>query len=348
MFERFNDQSRRVVVLAQEEARAFNHNYIGTEHLLLGLLREGKGTAARVLESANVTLDAARGELETIIGRGSQQPSGHIPFTARAKKSLELSLRETLQLGDGYIGTGHLLLGLTRQGDSVAAQILGKLGADPKDLSERVTRELHDHPEQHADVRTVPADPEQRITLRQPHEVQGLLDVIDERLSAIERHLRITPAAPDRLRAFDAQIAQVRREKEAAIEAQDFEKAAALRAREKQLVTERLRAMREMEAGVRQGAETGQAAETGHGAETGQATEAGAGLGRETGTDAESGQDAEAGEVVETGKVVESGEVAVDPGEITRLRARLARLEAQLREHDIDPDEPQEPPVAAG
>ena len=134
MFERFTNQSRRVVVLAQEEARMLNHNYIGTEHLLLGLLHEGRGAAARVLTAMDVTLPAARDQVVAIIGRGQAQPSGHIPFTPRAKKSLELSLREALQLGDGYIGTGHLLLGLIHQGDNMALKMLDKLGADLKDL----------------------------------------------------------------------------------------------------------------------------------------------------------------------------------------------------------------------
>src|SRR5215469_3402404 len=143
MFERFTNQSRRAVVLAQEEARMLNHNYIGTEHLLLGLLHEGQGSAARALIAMDVTLGAVREQVVTIIGRGQEEPSGHIPFTPRAKKSLELSLREALQLGDGYIGTGHLLLGLIHEGSGVAVQILDKLGADLKDLRVQVTRELH-------------------------------------------------------------------------------------------------------------------------------------------------------------------------------------------------------------
>src|ERR1700758_4070172 len=152
MFERFTNQSRRVVVLAQEEARTLNHNYIGTEHLLLGLLHEGRGSAARSLAAMDVTLPAARNQALAIIGRGQEPPSGHIPFTPRAKKSLELSLREALQLGDGYIGTGHLLLGLIRQGDNTAVTMLGILGADLNDLRTRVTQELRDHPEEGKDA----------------------------------------------------------------------------------------------------------------------------------------------------------------------------------------------------
>ena len=130
MFERFTDRARRVVVLAQEEARMLNHNYIGTEHILLGLIHEGEGVAAKSLESMNISLEAVRHQVEEIIGQGQQAPSGHIPFTPRAKKVLELSLREALQLGHNYIGTEHILLGLIREGEGVAAQVLVKLGAD--------------------------------------------------------------------------------------------------------------------------------------------------------------------------------------------------------------------------
>src|SRR5215210_3232994 len=130
MFERFTDRARRVVVLAQEEARMLSHNYIGTEHILLGLIHEGEGVAAKALESLDISLEAVRGQVEDIIGQGQQAPSGHIPFTPRAKKVLELSLREALQLGHNYIGTEHILLGLIREGEGVAAQVLQKLGAD--------------------------------------------------------------------------------------------------------------------------------------------------------------------------------------------------------------------------
>ncbi|MGM7666882.1 ATP-dependent Clp protease ATP-binding subunit [Microbacterium sp. A93] len=130
MFERFTDRARRVVVLAQEEARMLNHSYIGTEHILLGLIHEGEGVAAKALESLNISLGAVREQVQEIIGQGQQTPSGHIPFTPRAKKVLELSLREALQLGHNYIGTEHILLGLIREGEGVAAQVLVKLGAD--------------------------------------------------------------------------------------------------------------------------------------------------------------------------------------------------------------------------
>ena len=310
MFERFTNQSRRVVVLAQEEARMLNHNYIGTEHLLLGLLREERGSAARALTAMDVTLAAARDQVVAIIGRGQQQPSGHIPFTPRAKKSLELSLREALQLDDGYIGTGHLLLGLIRQGDNMAVKILGTLGADLDDLRARVIRELRDEPEEGKEAAPVGRRQPQRDV-----SVHGLLDAIDERLSAIERHLGITQPVSAALRTLDEQIAQVRRDKQAAIDVQDFGRAAALRDAEKQLIEERARAELETAAG------------------------AAAAAGAETAAGADG---AEAGDSAET------GEVAGEPDELTRLRAQVARLEERLREHGLEPDEPQEPPVAAG
>jgi len=130
MFERFSDRARRVVVLSQEEARLLNHNYIGTEHILLGLIAETEGVGARALQSLGVRLDSVRHEVEEIIGQGGSPPSGHIPFTPRAKKVLELSLREAMQLGHNYIGTEHVLLGLVREGEGVACQVLVKLGAD--------------------------------------------------------------------------------------------------------------------------------------------------------------------------------------------------------------------------
>jgi ATP-dependent Clp protease ATP-binding subunit ClpC len=143
MFERFTDRARRVVVLAQEEARMLNHNYIGTEHILLGLLREGEGVAAKALESLSISQEAVRQQVEQIIGQGQQAPSGHIPFTPRAKKVLELALREALQLGHNYIGTEHILLGLIREGEGVAAQVLVKLGADLNRVRQQVIQLLH-------------------------------------------------------------------------------------------------------------------------------------------------------------------------------------------------------------
>jgi Clp amino terminal domain, pathogenicity island component len=129
MFERFTDRARRVVVLAQEEARLLNHDHIGTEHILLGLIHEGEGVAYLALTELGISLDAVRAQVEAEIGQGSEAPGGHIPFTPRAKKVLELSLREALQLGHNYIGTEHILLGLIREGEGVAAQVLVGLGA---------------------------------------------------------------------------------------------------------------------------------------------------------------------------------------------------------------------------
>jgi ATP-dependent Clp protease ATP-binding subunit ClpA len=257
MFERFTNQSRRVVVLAQEEARKLDHNYIGTEHILLGLLHEGKGAAAQALTSMGVTLEAGRSQVELIIGRGQSEPSGHIPFTARAKKSLELSLREALQLSHNYIGTGHLLLGLMRQGDNMAVRILGNLHVDLADLRTRVTSEMAEHPEQ-ADEAGVGAPAP--VTLRHRDLIRGLLDSIDARLNTIEEHLGITRAVPDEVRQLEAKIATIRRDKESAVDAQDFGQAAMLRDAEKRLLQERQRIIAEMEAGEDPDAEPAAAA----------------------------------------------------------------------------------------
>jgi ATP-dependent Clp protease ATP-binding subunit ClpC len=142
VFERFTDRARRVIVLAQEEARMLNHNYIGTEHILLGLIHEGEGIAAQAIVSLGVSLEAVRQQVEEIIGQGQSPPTGHIPFTPRAKKVLELGLREALHLGHNYIGTEHLLLGLVREGEGVGAQVLGKLGADLNGVRQQVIQLL--------------------------------------------------------------------------------------------------------------------------------------------------------------------------------------------------------------
>ena len=138
MFERFTDRARRVVVLAQEEARLLNHSYIGTEHILLGLIHEGEGVAAKALESLGISLEAVRSQVEEMIGQGGSSPSGHIPFTPRAKKVLELSLREALQLGHNYIGTEHILLGLIHEGEGVAAKSLESLDISLDAVREQV------------------------------------------------------------------------------------------------------------------------------------------------------------------------------------------------------------------
>ena len=146
MFERFTDRARRVVVLAQEEARMLNHNHIGTEHILLGLIRGGEGVAAEALESLGISLETVRQHVGEITGQGQRAPSGHIPFTPRATKVLELSLREALQLGHNCIGTEHILLGLIREGEGVAAQVLVKLGADPGRIRQQVIQLLAGSP----------------------------------------------------------------------------------------------------------------------------------------------------------------------------------------------------------
>ncbi|MBI4728510.1 MAG: hypothetical protein HY775_03295 [Acidobacteria bacterium] len=150
MFERFNDRARRAVVLAQEEARMLNDNYIGTEHVLLGLVHEGEGVAAKALESLGISLEATRRQVEEIIGRGRDPATGHIPFTPRARKVLELSLREALHLGHGSLGTGHLLLGLIREGEGVGIQVLSRLGADLQGVRNRTLELLAQDPEEPA------------------------------------------------------------------------------------------------------------------------------------------------------------------------------------------------------
>ena len=225
MFERFTDRARRVVVLAQEEARMLNHAHIGTEHLLLGLVHEGQGVAARALEALGISLAEVRREVEEIIGRGERPPSGHIPFTPRAKKVLELSLRESNQLGHQYIGTEHILLGLLREGEGVAAQVLVKMGTDLNRVRQQVIELLHgqsgDRP---------PSG--RRVRARSGGDILDLIDALDQRLEAIERWVGMLPD----LRDLDEGIARVRRDKEAAIEAQDFQTAAALRDKERELV----------------------------------------------------------------------------------------------------------------
>jgi len=145
MFERFTDRARRVVILAQEEARMLDHDYVGTEHLLLGLIHEGGGVAAIVLESLAIRPEVVRERVEAVVGRGEQAPSGHIPFTAQAKDLLRLALEESRALGHSYVGTEHILLGLIHQGDGVAAQVLTDLGADLNGAREQVIRILGEH-----------------------------------------------------------------------------------------------------------------------------------------------------------------------------------------------------------
>jgi ATP-dependent Clp protease ATP-binding subunit ClpC len=203
MFERFTNQSRSAVVAAQEEARSLDHDYIGPEHFLLGLLRGDWGGAVHSLASAGLTLEAARQDVEALTGRGERPPSGHIPFTRPAKKCLELSLRESLALGHDYIGTGHLLLGVISEGDNVAVKVLsGLLGADLGAFRARVILDLEDHQEDHDDIpyaaRMAPSGLlTAQVSLRQvstpsQRAIEALLETIDERLSAIERQLGMT------------------------------------------------------------------------------------------------------------------------------------------------------------
>ena len=185
MFERFTDRARRVVVLAQEEARMLNHNYIGTEHILLGLIHEGEGVAAKGLESLGISLEAVRAQVEEIIGQGQQAPSGHIPFTPRAKKVLELSLREALQLGHNYIGTEHILLGLIREGEGVAAQVLVKLGADLNRVRQQVIQLLSGYQGKEAVTQGGPAEGTPSTSL--------VLDQFGRNLTAAAREGRLDP-----------------------------------------------------------------------------------------------------------------------------------------------------------
>ena len=227
MFERFTDRARRVVVLAQEEARMLNHNYIGTEHILLGLIHEGEGVAARALESLGISLDAVRQQVQEIIGQGEEAPSGHIPFTPRAKKVLELSLREALQLGHNYIGTEHILLGLIREGDGVAAQVLVKLGADLNRVRQQVIQLLHGYQGKELEPGRWPPREGALVT-----KAQARLDAVEGRLAVLEQRVGTGPDTSD----LDKQIDRVRGERHAAADAQEYEQAASLRDREKELL----------------------------------------------------------------------------------------------------------------
>jgi ATP-dependent Clp protease ATP-binding subunit ClpA len=222
MFERFTDRARRVVVLAQEEAQLLNHDYIGTEHLLLGLVHDGEGVAAKALESLGISLEAVRAQVEETIGQGQRAATGHVPFTSRAKKVLELSLREALQFGHNYIGTEHLLLGLVREGEGVAAQVLVKLGGDLSRVRQQVIQLLSGYAGGEAAAEQAAGRP--------------------------TRLVRMT--VPEELRKAEEQLAQVRREKEAAIDAEDFDKAAALRDAERQLLRRLAERERAWTAGV--------------------------------------------------------------------------------------------------
>jgi Clp amino terminal domain, pathogenicity island component len=224
MLERFTDGARRVVVLAEEEARMLDHNWIGTEHLLLGVLREGDGVAARVLESLGISLQPVRQQVEEIIGPVQQVPSEHIPFTPRSKKVLELSLRESLQLGHDRVATGHILLGLIREGDGVAAQVLVRLGADLNQVRQQVIELVSDLRPQSG--RRPPREVVPVIR------VQARLVAVEGRLAAVEQRLGTGPDTSD----LDEQIDRVRGERHAVADAEEYEQAASLREREKELL----------------------------------------------------------------------------------------------------------------
>jgi ATP-dependent Clp protease ATP-binding subunit ClpA len=234
MFERFTDRARRVVVLAQEEARTLNHDYIGTEHLLLGLIHEGQGVAAKALESLGISDEAVTQQIDEIVGRGTKPArSGHIPFTPRAKKSLELSLREALQLGHNYIGTEHILLGLIREGEGPGAQVLTSLNADLDTVRERVVELLRGY--QGKELPALRSGKGGRVKRKLLAEILAHVQSIDSRLSAVEQRVGIGPD----LRDLDKQIKQAHDDKESAIDAQDFETAAVLRDKEKQLLADK-------------------------------------------------------------------------------------------------------------
>jgi ATP-dependent Clp protease ATP-binding subunit ClpA len=237
MFERFTDRARRVMLLAEEEARRLNHDHVGTEHILLGLVLEGEGVAARALESLGISLQAVREEVEESIGRGQQAPPGRIPYTPRAKKTLELSLREALHLGHHYIGTEHILLGVIREGEGPAAQALVNLGGDLNRVRQQVIQVLHGYQGNvplsvRATSRPGQAGRGRRKLLSQ---ILDRVDSMESRLTALERRVGTGPDVRD----LDQEIAQVCRDKESAIDAQDFESAAGLRDRERQLLGQR-------------------------------------------------------------------------------------------------------------
>jgi len=275
VFERFSERARQVVVLAQEEARALDHNYIGTEHILLGLLREEEGLAARVLESLEVTAERVRTQVVRIVGRGDEVTAGQIPFTPRAKKVLELALREALSLGHNYIGTEHILLGLARENEGVAARILLDLDADAEKIRNETIRMLSGPEARQSRAVTMVSGRMTRRTVDAAW-LDGLGPVLDRLVVEIRGQLGREPdagdlllalaCAPDALPAralgelgvdLDAlwgtiervrqqvsrareqlteQTWEVRGAKEQALEAQEFERAAELRDQERELM----------------------------------------------------------------------------------------------------------------
>ena len=242
MFGRFTDEARRVLVVAQEEARTLNHNRIGTEHLLLGLVQEREGIAAEALESLGISLDAVREQVGKITGQVGDAPAAsHNQYTLRAKKALDLSLREALQLGHHHIGTEHILLGLLREGEGPAAQVLVELGAELSGVRQQVLRLLED-PQGEPEPKAAPgpglANPSQgthSADSRMLAEILSRMEAMDSRLSAVEQQMGAGPDVSD----LDQQIGQARRDKEAAAGAEEFEHAAALRDQERQLLADK-------------------------------------------------------------------------------------------------------------
>jgi ATP-dependent Clp protease ATP-binding subunit ClpC len=261
MFGRFTDEARRVLDLALDEARTLNSNRVGTEHILLGLVQERDGIAAEALDLVGISLDAVRQQIERITGQGHEAPApSHQQYTLRAKRALDMSLREALQLGHHHIGTEHILLGLLREGEGPAAQVLIELGADLKLVRQQVLRLLDDTADAEGagdaesgggngqpKVGTPGRGPEgaghDGTTLegRMLTQILGRIEAMDARLSAVEQQLGSGPDVGD----LDRQIAQARQDKESAAGAEDYEHAAALRDTERQLIEDKTERQKE-------------------------------------------------------------------------------------------------------
>ena len=255
MFGRFTDEARRVLDLALDEARTLNSNRVGTEHILLGLVQERDGIAAEALDLVGISLDAVRQQIEQITGQGHEAPApSHQQYTLRAKRALDMSLREALQLGHHHIGTEHILLGLLREGEGPAAQVLIELGADLKLVRQQVLRLLDDtdHAEGAGEAESGGGSGQPKVGTPGPgpegaghdgtalegrmlSQILGRIEAMDARLSAVEQQLGSGPDVGD----LDRQIAQARQDKESAAGAEDYEHAASLRDTERQLVADK-------------------------------------------------------------------------------------------------------------
>jgi len=245
MFERFTDQARRVLVLAQEEARIRDCRRVGTEHLLLGLIHEREGMAAEALESMGISLEAVRGKIEEITGQSQEMSGDYHQYTLRAKKALDLSRREALQLGHNHIGTEHILLSLIREGEGPAAQVLLELGADLGRVRQQVI-ELLARTQAEVQAEEEEEEPSAEHAAPRPSltsvgenavlaEILSRIEDMDSRLVAVEQQMG---PGPD-LRELDRQITQARQAKESAAGAEDYENAVALRNKERQLVADK-------------------------------------------------------------------------------------------------------------